>query len=101
MGRHRWNDVVKKKLTAKQIEENERWARAKVLELNLRAVRQLVGKTQVAVAKDAGMTQSELSKAERREDHLISTLRRYVEALGGELEVIARFGDKMVKLHGV
>jgi hypothetical protein len=29
----------------------------------------------------------------------LSTLRAYVEALGGELEVMARFGDKRIKLH--
>ena len=45
--------------------------------------------------------QSEVSKAERRDDHLLSTLRRYIEALGGELEVVARFGDKSVRLKGV
>jgi hypothetical protein len=47
------------------------------------------------------MDQSELSKAERRADHRLSTLRRYVEALGGELEVFARFGSKRVRLKEV
>ncbi|MBI2944301.1 MAG: helix-turn-helix transcriptional regulator [Candidatus Wallbacteria bacterium] len=101
MTRHRWNDVARTKLSAEQVEANERWAKAEVLELSLKAVRQLVGKTQVAAAKAAGMTQSELSKAERREDRLLSTLRRYIEALGGELEVIAKFGDRTVKLRGL
>jgi hypothetical protein len=45
------------------------------------------------------MTQSELSRLERRPDHLVSTLRRYVKALGGELEVTAVLGAKRVKLH--
>ena len=47
------------------------------------------------------MKQSELSRAERREDHLLSTLRRYVKGLGGELEVVARVGRKVVRLRGV
>jgi hypothetical protein len=98
---HRWEDLKRRKLSPEKIEQIRREVRDETLELNLRAVRELVGKTQVEVAEAAKMTQSELSRAERREDHLISTLRRYVEALGGELEVIARFGDKMVKLHGV
>jgi len=42
--------------------------------------------TQVDVARTAEMTQSELSRLESRGDHRISTLRRYVEALGGEGE---------------
>jgi len=46
-------------------------------------------------------TAPETSRAERREDHLISTLKRYVEGLGGELEVFAVFDDKRVKLKGV
>jgi hypothetical protein len=47
------------------------------------------------------MTQSELSRLESRGDHRISTLRRYVEALGGELEVAAIFGGRRVKLTEV
>lgn len=37
----------------------------------------------------------------RREDHKLSTLRRYVEALGVELEVIVNLGDKRLRLHSV
>ena len=40
-----------------------------------------------------------LCSMERRGDWLLSSLRRYVAALGGELEVVARFGDKSVHLH--
>lgn len=98
---HRWEDVRRRKLSPEKLEEIDRKVQQEVLEMNLRAVRELAGKTQVELAAEAQMSQSELSRAERREDHLVSTLRRYVEALGGELEVIARFGDKMVKLHGV
>lgn len=72
-----------------------------VVELDLRATRELLGKTQVEVAKAADMDQSEVSKAERRDDHLLSTLRRYVAALGGEVEVIAKFGNKRIRLQGV
>ncbi len=44
---------------------------------------------QLAEALD--VAQSEISRIERRNDVLLSTLRRYVRALGGELEVIATF----------
>ena len=53
------------------------------------------------VAEAMGSTQSEVSRSERRQDHLVSTLREYVRALGGELELTARFGDKSIRLHGV
>ena len=98
---HRWDDIRRKKLSAKQIEENARWVDQEIVEMNLRALRELTAKTQVEVAEAADMTQPETSRAERREDHLISTLKRYVEALGGELEVFAVFDDKRVKLKGV
>ena len=66
--------------------------------LTLKALRQNLALTQAEVGGNAAMTQSELSRLEGREDHLTSTLRRYVEALGGKLEVTAVFGKRRVKL---
>jgi hypothetical protein len=39
-----------------------------------------------------------VSRIEHREDLQISTLRRYIEALGGELELTARFADQTVRI---
>ncbi len=98
-------DIAVEKLGEARVREIERQARAELakehLEANLRAVREMAGKTQVEVAREAGISQAELSRNESAGDHLVSTLRRYVEALGGELEILARFGDKTVKLRGV
>jgi transcriptional regulator with XRE-family HTH domain len=69
--------------------------------MTLRELREHLGLTQVDVSAAAEMTQSELSKAERREDHTVSMLRRIVEALGGELEMTACFGEKRFRLKGV
>jgi predicted transcriptional regulator len=101
MKTHKWKDVQKKHFTSAQIEDSKATAEVATLEMNLRKLRELTGKTQAEVADLVAMTQSELSRAERREDHRVSTLRRYVEALGGRLEVIAVFDDKQVKLSGV
>lgn len=71
--------------------------------LTMRVVREAVGKTQVEVAADAAMDQSDVSRLEARkdfEDCLVSTLRRYVAALGGELELVASFGDRKIILAG-
>jgi transcriptional regulator with XRE-family HTH domain len=100
MAVHRWSELTKK-MSKERREKVERRVREELLEMDLREMRKLVGKTQQDVAKLAKMAQSELSKTERREDHRLSTLRRYVQALGGELEVIANFGDKRIRLHGV
>jgi DNA-binding XRE family transcriptional regulator len=105
MAVHKFRDLAVKKLGEKRAKEIEESADEEIeredLELNLRAVRELAGKTQSDVATAAGASQGEISSAERRSDHLVSTLRRYVHALGGELEVVARFGDEAVKLRGV
>lgn len=47
------------------------------------------------------MSQSELSRAEQRTDHLVSTLRRVVKAMGGELKLTAVFDDVEIRLSGV
>jgi transcriptional regulator with XRE-family HTH domain len=73
------------------------------LNLTIRALRDAVGKTQVEVAADSSMDQSDVSRLEARkdfEDCLVSTLRRYVAALGGELELVAAFGDRKIILAG-
>jgi predicted transcriptional regulator len=67
-------------------------------ERTLKALRRELDLTQAEVSRAAAMTQSELSRLEGRDDHLTSTLRRYVEALGGTLEVTAVFGKRRVKL---
>jgi hypothetical protein len=100
MAVHRWTDLMKK-VPKERRQKIERRVRQELLEMDLREMRKLVGKTQQDVAKLARMAQSELSKTERRDDHRLSTLRRYVKALGGELEVIANFGDKRIRLRGV
>ena len=71
---------------------------ANLEELTLKAMRQELELTQAEVGRSAEMTQSELSRLESRSDHLTSTLRRYVEALGGKLEITAVFGERRVKL---
>jgi hypothetical protein len=97
----RWEDLRKKKLTPAQLEAIDREVEQELLDMDLRAIRELVSKTQVEVAEATDMTQSEVSRLERRPDVRLSTLKRYVEALGGELEIFAAFGDKRVRLRAV
>lgn len=63
----------------------------------LRLARRL---TQQQLADRLGMTQPEISKLERRRDVRLSTMRAYVAALGGSLELVARFGEEEVQLNG-
>lgn len=54
--------------------------------------------TQETLAESLGMSQSEVSKVERRNDVYISTLRRYIEAMGGQLKIVASFKDGEVEI---
>jgi DNA-binding XRE family transcriptional regulator len=100
MTTHKWSEI-KEKMTPERRARLDAEVRRDVLELELRELRQEAGKTQAEVAEVAEMTQAELSKFERRDDHLLSTLRRYVTALGGELEVVAVFDNKRIALKGI
>jgi transcriptional regulator with XRE-family HTH domain len=100
MGYMKWSELKAMKPTTPEREEaNRQWVQQELLKMTLRDLREMAGKTQAEVATLTKMAQSELSKVERRADHKLSTLRRYVEALGGELAVVARFGDKSIILH--
>ena len=56
---------------------------------DLAALRRSAGITQATLAERLGMSQSDLSKLERRADLRLSTLRAYVAGLGGDLTLIA------------
>ena len=62
--------------------------------LALADLRQSRHVTQVQLADDLGITQGNVSRVESRSDIYLSTLRSYVEALGGHLEITAVFGDE-------
>jgi DNA-binding XRE family transcriptional regulator len=101
MAVHKWREIRGKKLSKETIDHLDREVRAELLEMELRELRELAGVTQVDLAATAEMSQSQLSQIENRDDHLLSTLRRYVEALGGHLEVVAVLGNKRITLTGV
>lgn len=93
-----WRDIRSKKFSPSQLLEIDRLVDEELLELDLRALREAVGLTQEELAQRIDITQSQLSKLERRPDHRLSTLRRYVSALGGKLEVTAVVNGKRVRL---
>lgn len=93
-----WKSLQNAKLSPDARARVRARAQREVEELTLEALRQELELTQVEVSRAARMSQSQLSRLESRTDHLTSTLRRHVEALGGELEVAAVFGDRWIKL---
>jgi DNA-binding XRE family transcriptional regulator len=71
-------------------------------EMTLRELRKARKLTQVRMAKALGITQDSVSRLEKRSDLLLSTLRKSVEAMGGNLSLIAEFPDREpVVLSGI
>jgi DNA-binding XRE family transcriptional regulator len=77
---------------------SEAYARAMKDALRLGELRSERGVTQVEMARQMEVTQANVSRIEHEEDHYLSTLREYVEALGGELQLQAVFPDRTVRL---
>jgi DNA-binding XRE family transcriptional regulator len=61
----------------------------------LRTARQL---TQTNLAQVLGVNQSAVSKLEKRTDMYLSTLRSYIQAMGGQLEIQAVFPEGSVRI---
>ncbi|MCY4586812.1 MAG: XRE family transcriptional regulator [Bryobacterales bacterium] len=71
-------------------------------EMTLRELRKARKLTQVSMAQQLGITQDSVSRLEKRSDLLLSTLRKTVEAMGGNLSLVAQFPDRApVVLAGI
>jgi len=87
---HKWADL-KKTMSPQARRAVEERVRRTVRHLD--EIRRARGMTQVALASSMGVSQAQIAKVERQADLYVSTLRRFVEAMGGELEFTARFPD--------
>ena len=68
-------------------------------EMPLHELRKAQALSQETLAKALNINQAAVSKMERRTDMYISTLRNYIQAMGGELEIIATFPDGQIKIE--
>ena len=73
-------------------------AQATLAEMPLQELRQARGLSQKALAEALHVQQPSIAKLEKRTDMYISTLRGHIEAMGGELDVIARFPEGAVRI---
>jgi DNA-binding XRE family transcriptional regulator len=67
--------------------------------LALAQLRQSRHLTQVQLAETLGISQGNVSRLEGRSDIYLSTLRSYIEALGGHLEITAVFDDERLPVN--
>ena len=71
---------------------------AMLKEMPLQELRRARGLSQEALAAALHVGQASISKLERRTDMYISTLRSHIRAMGGDLEIVARFPDGEIKI---
>jgi hypothetical protein len=69
--------------------------------MQLRELRHIVGTSQVDLAAELDVNQAAVSRMENRADMHISSLHEYVAAMGGELELRAKFKDFEVRIEPV
>ena len=92
-----------KSLSARRRKKIEAHATALIgEEMTLQELRRARKLTQVRLAKALGISQDGVSRLEKRSDLLLSTMRKSVEAMGGNLSLVAEFPDrKPVILSGI
>lgn len=96
------NDKIKRLSPTHRKKVEDRAAQLIAEEMTLRELRHARKLTQVRIAKTLGITQDSVSRLEKRSDFLLSTLRKTVEAMGGNLSLVAKFPDRApVILSGI
>src|SRR5712692_8794166 len=90
---------LKRKMSPEVLARAEKRARKMLDEMPLNELRAARLLTQESIAKSLGINQAAVSKMERRADMYISTLRDFVVAMGGELEITARFPNGAIRIQ--
>lgn len=96
-GRHKFTDLVAKLPPQRQarVAQMAEDMREEMDLAQLRTARQL---SQAALGEILHVEQPAVAKLEKRADMYVSTLRRFIEAMGGELEITACFPDHKVRI---
>ena len=83
-----------------EAEQRRKALLARVDGYQLAEIRRQHGLTQADVATTMGVTKGRVSQIERGEIFTVEVVSRYVEALGGELRLLADFGDHTYTVNG-
>jgi len=95
---HKWKDIEAERFSPQEIEDLRAQALEELVESDLRALREAAELTQEEMAARVKIAQSQISRVETGGDTRVSILKRYVEALGGELNIVATVRGKTVRL---
>jgi len=91
-GRRKFSELVDAMPPERQARV-DRMAETMRMEMDLTQLRMARQLSQAALGEILHVEQPAIAKIEKRADMYVSTLRRFIEAMGGELEITARFPD--------
>jgi predicted XRE-type DNA-binding protein len=91
-------EELREKMSPERRARNNARAKEELAKMPLYQLRNARQMTQTRLAEVLEMDQGNISKLEKRTDMYLSTLRSYVEAMGGSLEIRAVFPDGDVKI---
>ncbi|SCM79351.1 putative transcriptional regulator [uncultured Pleomorphomonas sp.] len=97
-GRHSFAEL-RARMSPEARAEAEAMAGQLDAEMNLAEVRRALKLSQEEIGQTLQINQGSVAKIEKRADMYVSTLRRFIEAMGGELEIVAHFPDHSVKIR--
>jgi DNA-binding XRE family transcriptional regulator len=93
-------DALHAKMSPEERAESAAWVKAALAEIrSMDELRQARSMTQAELAETLKISQGAVSKVERRADMYISTLRGYVRAMGGDVQIRAIFPEGEVILN--
>jgi predicted transcriptional regulator len=90
---------LKSKMSREARAQSEEAANKMISEMGLADLRDAMDLTQESLAETLHVKQASISKMERRSDMYISTLRKIIEAMGGELQIMARMPNGHVQIR--
>ena len=91
--------AVRERMSAERQERIRERTQELLEEVPLQELRQARALSRDELAEVLGLNQATISKLERRTDMYLSSLRRFVEAMGGELEITASFPEGRVRIR--
>lgn len=95
---HKWRDI-RRTLSPEQEEETRKYVRSVVEAATLNQLREARNLTQASLASVLGVNQGSVSKMEKRTDMYVSTLRSFIQAMGGQLQIKAVFPEGEVEIE--
>ena len=95
---HNWREI-RRTLSPEQEEATRQYVKSVMEAVSLNQLREARSLTQANLASILGINQGSVSKMEKRTDMYVSTLRSFIQAMGGQLQIKAVFPEGEVQIE--